>query len=156
MAMDVLASWSAQTALDPVDGRYFPVPAFFADNIEAELVPHIMSLASDRHTEIAEHAIALFSGMKATEEGIASAAAAILADSTPIPLRFAWFRWLQKQRPEGAGEVAVTALTGTKHGLSMTATNHLLDRGLKTNEVREYVMQTLNSSQNTRQLQGGT
>lgn len=40
MAMDMLASWSSKTTLDPVDDRYFPVPAFPADDLEAAFTPH--------------------------------------------------------------------------------------------------------------------
>jgi hypothetical protein len=153
MAMDMLASWSAKTTLDPVDGRYFPVPAFSADDREAELAPHIMALASDRDTAIAERAIALSAGMKVTSEMIAHAAATILDDATTMSVRFAWFQWLQKQKPERADEVAVTALSSNKPGLGMAAANHLLDRRLKANEVREHVGQILHGSKDVRQLQ---
>lgn len=154
MAMDMLASWSVKTTLDPVDGRYFPVPALSGDSLEAELAPHIMALASDSQTEIAERAIALSANMKASEETVARAAAAVLDGSLAMPLRFAWFRYLQKQRPERADEVAVTALTGDRPGLSMAAANHLLDRNLKTSEVGKHVRQILRRSKDIRELQG--
>jgi putative heme-binding domain-containing protein len=154
MAMDMLASWSSKTTLDPVDGRYFPVPAFSADDLAAAFTPHLAALTRDPDTAIAGRAIALSAGMKVTDEVITHAAAAILDDATAIPLRFAWFELLQKQRPESADEVATRALGGAKPGLSIAAANHLLDRKLKASEVRDYVTRTLNTSHDTRQLQG--
>ncbi len=111
-------------------------------------------MTRDTDTAIAGRAIAFSARMRVTEEIITHAAAAILDDATAIPLRFAWFELLQEQRPERADEVANRALSGDKPGLSMAAANHLLDRKLEASEVRDYVMRTLNSSQDTRQLQG--
>jgi putative heme-binding domain-containing protein len=143
MAIDLLASWSNPVKLDPVDGRSFPVPAFSADDLATELAPHLAVLANDPNTAIAERAISLFAKMKVTGEIIAHAAATILDDATADPLRSAWFQWLQKKQPERADQVAVTALDGSKSGLSIAAANHLLDRNLEVGKVRDFLTNTL-------------
>jgi putative membrane-bound dehydrogenase-like protein len=154
MAMDVLASWSNAATLDPVDGRYFPLPALSAEDFQSAFAPHIRTLADDRDLVIAERAVAVAARLNATDELIAHATATILDESVPMPVRHAWFELLRKQRPERADEVATQTLALTHSGMSMAAANHLLDRKLKTGEVTEYVTRTLNTRSDVVQLQG--
>lgn len=154
MAMDVLASWPGAMMLDPVDGRHFPVPAFSAEDLETALAPHLWTLVGDRDIVIAQRAIALYARMKADDQGIARGSAAILDESVALPLRLAWFQWLQKQHSARAAKVAVSALPNAAAKLSLAAADHLLDRNLGTSEVRGHVKKVLHGSKDVRALQG--
>ena len=153
MALDLLASWPDASTLDPVDGRYFPVPAFSAEVLEAELKPLIANLASERKGEIALRVIALSARVKVTEEGLARGSAAILDESLAMPLRLAWFQWLQKQQITRADEVAVTTLKSPAGELRLAAADHLLNRNLQTDEIRETLKQFLRGGKNLRERQ---
>ena len=154
MAMDILGSWSNAATLDPVDGRYFPLPAFSTEDLQSALSPQIRTLASDRVLAIAERAIALAARMDTTDELIAHAAATALDESVAMPLRLAWFELVRKHRPGRADEVASQTLALTNSGMTMAAANHLLDRKMKTGEVSGYVMRTLDTRRDVVQLQG--
>lgn len=154
MAIDVLASWSVTTTLDPVDGRYFPLPAFSAADLESAFIPHVRSLAADHDSTIAERAIATAARMSANDELTAHATATALDESASMPLRQAWFALMRKQRPERADEVAAQIIELENSRMSVLAANHLIDRELRTKEVCEYVMRTLNTSHDIALLQG--
>ena len=153
MALDILASWPNAKTLDPVDGRYFPVPAFSAEVLEAELKPLIGKLANEQQGEIARRVIALSARVKVTEEGIARGAAAILDESLAMPLRLAWFQWLQKQQAARADTVAGTMLRGSDGELRLAAAEHLLNRNLQTDYIRENLKEILRGGKNVRERQ---
>lgn len=93
MALDQLRSWTGAAALDPVDGRYFPVAGFPSAELEQELSKRLWSLANDRDPVIAERVIVVLGRVTATEDELARGAGRILDDAIPPALRLAWFKW---------------------------------------------------------------
>jgi len=144
MALDLLASWELPSTLDPVDGRYFPVPAFKANELEFVFLRDAWELVHDDDVEISVRAIDLFSKMKVKVPGedIDRVVGYILNEELSPMLRMSWFRWLNVQRLERLDEVAEAALTSSAFEVRQVAVKHLLNRKRGLDEVQKYLKRT--------------
>jgi quinoprotein glucose dehydrogenase len=159
MAMDMLASWTHSSTLDPVDGRHFPVRAGKVSDLETVFLPNAWELAHDGDVVVSLRAIDMFSKMntkKISANYIDRVAGYILNEDMSSVLRLAWFSWLKDQRLEECDKVAQLALSTSAFEVRQQAANHLLKRNLRLDEVQEYLNRTLlgGESVETGELQG--
>ena len=153
IAMDMLASWSVESTLDPVDGRYFPISAFAAEDMAAAFLPYVEKLIYDENAEVAERAIRLLADVPEANGFNERAAEHVLDESMPVKLRLAWLRLLQTQSLELLDGVAVEALSSPVSRVSAAAANYLMEREDGLGKVQEYLLRTLQGNTGARELQ---
>lgn len=154
VAMDILASWGIESALDPVDGRHFPVAAFRAGDVEAAFLGGGWELVYDDDVLVAERAIGLLAKMRADEEMVDRAVEQVLDEAVEVPIRLAWLRWLG-ERDAGRGDgVAVACLAAGVYDVREAAAAYLLEREMKTEEVGRYLRRVLKEGAGVREQQG--
>ena len=158
VAMDVLASWSKASTLDPVDGRYFPVPAFSAEDLKRAILPHAKSLINDPDPSIAGRMIGLLAEIEATGTFLEQAVDQVLDETVATALRLAWMSMLTGLRgdrdAELADAIAVKALSANAFELRLASAQYLINRGKNQDEVHRYLRSVLQNNKESKEVQG--
>ena len=158
VVMDVLASWSKASTLDPVDGRYFPVPAFSAEDLKQAILPHAKSLINDSDPSIAGRMIGLLAEIEATGTFVERAVDQVLDETVASSLRLAWMSMLTglrgDQEAKLADTVAVKGLSANVFELRLASAQYLINRGKRLDEVHLYLRSTIKNNIESKEVQG--
>ncbi len=152
-ALNTLSSWSTDTVLDPVDGRYFPLPAWRPETLEVAFGEGLWTLAKDKDEAISRKAIAILARLKPSEARWRQVADKVMNESESEAVRSQWLRWLRLQDSEGFVPLGITALSAKSAVMRRAAAEQLLATKEAQKEVERYLLSTLNRSQDTREVQ---
>lgn len=158
VAMDVLASWSEASNLDPVDGRYFPVPAFSTEDLKQAILPHAKSLINDSDPSIAGRMIGLLAEIEATGTFLDQAVAQVLDETVATALRLAWMSMLTGLSGDGEAKlvdaIAVKGLSANVFELRLAGARYLINRGESLDEVHKFLRSALQNNKESKEVQG--
>ena len=152
-ALYALQSWPQASTLDPIDGRYFPIPAGDLDTLSAAIGPEIWSLANDADDKVSRRAIAVLQSIKPNKAQRDQVAGFVLDEGQRSAVRKAWLRWLRKQDLALFTSVGVKALYSKSPELRVVAAQELTEAKQGRSAVNSYLLATLKNSGDTVELQ---
>lgn len=152
-ALNTLLSWSTEMVLDPVDGRYFPVPAFGHEALEVAFGEGLWKLSKDKDEAISKKAIAILSSLKPSNARWQQVVEIVMDSGKTEAVRAEWLRWLRLQDSGKFIPVGIAALKAKSASLRRTAAEQLLEAKGAGKEVEHYLLSTLENSQDTREMQ---
>ncbi|MFT5129431.1 MAG: quinoprotein glucose dehydrogenase, partial [Rhodothermales bacterium] len=152
-ALYALESWTEGSALDPVDGRYFPVSAGDPSALKAVVGMPIWRLTQETNPAVSERAIALLKRIPPSPEELERVTALTLDRQRPNGIRIGWLQWLRAQAPEQFEAAAIRLLADPLPALRTAAAGALGDARLGTDALDAYVIRSLETSRDVPERQ---
>ena len=151
--LDTLATWSSSTTLDPVDGRYFPLPAFKSETLQDGFAKEVSTVTNDKNAFVSKKAIIVFSMMTASDGSWNHAVSHVMNEQQDISVREEWFRWLQQHDSKRFVDVAIACLASKSTIIRQAAARELFELKQGVDETKEYLLRTLSESPDSREFQ---
>ena len=152
-ALNTLSSWSTESALDPVDGRHFPLPAFSQETLDVAFGDGLWVLAKDRDEVISQKAIAILARLKPSEARLQQVVEKVMNEGESDAVRAEWLRWLRLQDSQKFVPLGIANLSAKSAVLRRAAAEQLIAANAGGQEVERYLLSTLSQRRNTREVQ---
>jgi quinoprotein glucose dehydrogenase len=152
-ALNTLDTWASETVFDPVDGRFFPVPAAASPLHQVAFGEGLWRLGEDPDPIIAQKAIGVLSALRPSEEQWTQVADRV-ADGREAPhVRANWLRWMRLQDRERFAPLGMASLSSPSTMVRQAAARELIRAELGMREVRSYLERALRESEDYRDTQ---